>query len=236
MKKTILFISMLAMTMCFVACSSDDNEEKVPEEVKDPYNGHEYVDLGLPSGLKWATCNVGATMPEECGDYYAWGETETKSIYDWSNYIHCNGSVTTLTKYCTDSKYGTVDNKDVLESSDDVAHVKWGGNWRMPTKAEIEELSDKNNCEWTWTTQNGVKGYQVTSTKNGNSIFLPVTGYRDGSTLLDAGSKGYYWSNSLYSSTYGAYYLSASDSNYWGIGRPDSHLRYYGRPVRAVCP
>ena len=89
--------------------------------------GHEYVDLGFPSGLKWATCNVGANNPWEYGGYYAWGETEEKSNYDWSTYKWCNGSKDTMTKYCTDSSYGTVDNKTVLEPEDDVAHVKWGG-------------------------------------------------------------------------------------------------------------
>ena len=131
---------------------------------------HEYVDLGL--SVKWATCNMGASSPEEYGDYYAWGETETKSTYDWNTYKWCKGSENTLTKYCTDSDYGTVDNKTVLDPEDDVAHVKWGGNWRMPTDAEIEEL--RENCIWKWTTQNGKNGYKVTSKKNGNSIFLPL--------------------------------------------------------------
>ena len=103
---------------------------------------HEYVDLGL--SVKWATCNMGASSPEEYGDHYAWGETETESTYDWNTYKWCKGSKNTLTKYCTDSDYGTVDNKTVLDPEDDVAQVKWGGNWRMPTDAEIEEL--RENC------------------------------------------------------------------------------------------
>ena len=131
---------------------------------------YEAVDLGLPSGIKWATCNVGATKPEEFGGYYAWGETEEKDDYSWGTYKWCNGSSTTMTKYCIDSSYGTVDNKTVLDLEDDVAHVKWGGSWRMPTRAEQEEL--RNNCTWTWTTQNAVNGYKVTSKTNGNSIFL----------------------------------------------------------------
>ncbi len=162
---------------------------------KNNINGHEYVDLGLPSGIKWATFNVGATTPEEYGGYYAWGETEEKSNYDWSTYKWCNGSENSMTKYCTDSDNGTVDNKTVLDPEDDVAHVKWGGTWRMPTKAEQDEL--RNNCTWTWTIQNGVKGYKVTSKTNGNSIFLPAAGYRDGTYLLDSGSNGYYWLSSL---------------------------------------
>ena len=146
-------------------------------------NGHEYVDLGLPSGIKWATCNVGASSPEDYGGYYAWGETEEKGYYDWDNYKWCNGSENTQTKYCTDSDYGTVDNKTVLDLEDDVAHVKWGGSWRMPTSSEIQELLDE--CIWEWTVLNGVDGCRVTG-PNGNSIFLPVGGDRD-----------HYWSNSL---------------------------------------
>ena len=109
-------------------------------------NGHNWVDLGL--SVKWATCNVGATTPEGYGNYYAWGETKPKSTYDWSTYKYCNGDRYSMTKYCTNSEYGIVDNKTTLELSDDAAHVNWGGSWRMPTKAEQDEL---NNCTWTWT-------------------------------------------------------------------------------------
>lgn len=157
--------------------------------------GHKYVDLGLPSGLKWATCNVGADEPWEYGDYFAWGETEPKSTYTLSTYKWCRGSSDTMTKYCTDSSYGTVDNKTVLDLEDDAAYVNMGAEWRMPTATEQDELMD--NCTWTWTTQNGVNGYKVTG-KNGNSLFLPATGcYNNGSSLNHAGSDGYYWSSSL---------------------------------------
>ena len=104
------------------------------------HNGHEYVDLGLPSGIKWATCNVGATTPEEYGDYFAWGETQPKDYYDWSTYKYCNGDEYSITKYCTRSTYGTVDIKTTLELSDDAARVNWGGKWRMPTIEEQKEL------------------------------------------------------------------------------------------------
>ena len=105
---------------------------------------HEYVDLGLPSGLKWATCNVGADSPEKYGDYFAWGETKAKSCYDWSTYKWCNGSNSTLTKYNTNSEYGTdPDNKTVLEPEDDAAYVNLGGGWRMPTQGDWQELKDK---------------------------------------------------------------------------------------------
>ena len=193
------------------------------------YNGHEYVDLGL--SVKWATCNVGASSPEDYGDYYAWGETETKSTYDWSTYKWCKGSYNTMTKYCTDSYYGTVDNKTVLDPEDDVAHVKWGGSWRMPTVADQDELREK--CTWTWTTQNGKKGYKVTSKSNGKSIFLPAAGYRLNSSLNNAGTSGYYWSASLdESSPYYAWYVDFGSSN---VSRYDFY-RCYGRSVRPVCP
>ena len=198
-------------------------------EVQQEINGHEYVDLGLPSGLKWATCNVGATAPEEYGGYYAWGETEEKESYDWSTYKWCNGSSSTMTKYCTSSSYGTVDNKTVLDPEDDVAHVKWGGNWRMPTKAEQNELRD--NCTWTWTTENGVNGYMVTSKTNGNSIFLPAAGYRRGTGLRNGDSSGNYWSSSL-GGSHGndAYGLNLFSDNYdWY-----EFDRYKGRSVRPV--
>ena len=138
---------------------------------------YEYVDLGL--SVNWATCNVGASSPEEYGDYFAWGETETKSEYTWATYKYCKGSENTLTKYCDDSNYGNngfEDNIITLLPEDDVAHVKWGGKWRMPTEAEFNELI--YSCDWAWTTQNGVMGYKVTSKKTGYtgcSIFLPAT-------------------------------------------------------------
>ena len=192
-------------------------------------DGHAYVDLGLPSGVKWATCNVGATTPEDYGGYYAWGETEEKSDYNWSTYKWCKGSDTTVTKYCTDSSYGTVDNKTVLDPEDDVAHVKWGGSWRMPTLEEQKELGTK--CTWKWTELNGVNGYRVTG-PNGNSIFLPAAGFRDGTELSNRGPYGGYWSGSLGgSSSFRAYGLGFHDDRHgW-----DYVDRIHGRSVRPVC-
>ncbi len=162
-------------------------------------NGYDYVDLGLPSGLKWATCNVGATNPEDYGNYYAWCEITTKTTYDWSTYKYANGSYTTLTKYCDSSSYGTVDNKTTLEAADDVATQNWGGNWRIPTIDEWEELL--KNCDWKWTdnyNSTSMAGYIVSSKTNDNSIFLPAAGYHSYDELGNAGSDGYYWSSSLY--------------------------------------
>lgn len=192
-------------------------------------NGHEWVDLGLPSGTKWATMNVGADSPEDYGDYFAWGETTTKSTYSWSTYKWCNGSSSSMTKYCVSSSYGTVDNKTTLDLSDDAAYVNWGSSWRMPTDEELNEL--RTNCTWTWTTQNGVKGYKFTSKIYGNSIFLPAAGYCGNSGLGDAGSYGHYWSSSLDTdrSDYAYYWFLWSANVY---SRRDR--RYFGQSVRPV--
>ena len=193
-------------------------------------NGYDYVDLGL--SVKWATCNVGADSPEDYGDYFAWGETKPKSTYKWSTYEWCQGSTTTLTKYCTYSSYGKVDNKTQLDLSDDAARANWGGSWRMPTHDELTELREK--CSWTGTTQNGVEGYKVTSKTNGNSIFLPAAGYRYVSSLLRAGSYGYYWSSSL--CTDDPLYARYVDFDSSGVGWSDYGDRGGGQSVRPVCP
>ena len=158
---------------------------------------HECVDLGLPSGLLWATCNVGAETPEDYGDYFAWGETQPKSVYNWRTYQYCMGNYNRLTKYCNNASYGYngfTDNLTTLQPSDDAATANWGSDWRMPTKEEWQELI--NNTTVTWTTQNGVNGRRFTA-MNGNSLFLPAAGYRGGAGLNGAGMYGYYWSSSL---------------------------------------
>ena len=205
-----------------------DGKNDDEDEPDDPIGGTvgEAIDLGL--SVKWASWNVGASKPEEYGDYFAWGETETKSYYLWSTYKWCNGSYDTLTKYNTDSSYGTVDNKTVLDPEDDAAHVNWGGSWRMPTDGEWEEL--KALCTWTWTTQNGVNGRNVTG-PNGNSIFLPAAGFRYDSYLYDAGSGGGYLSSSLYTGypfyAWYIYFLSGDVGRYY-------INRYFGFSVRPV--
>ncbi len=185
---------------------------------------HEYVDLGLPSGTKWATCNVGATSPEEYGDYYAWGETTTKETYSWDTYKHGDGE--------TFSKYNATDGLTTLEAADDAAVANWGGSWRMPTDVEWTEL--RENCDWVWTYYydgTGVAGYVVVSKTNGNSIFLPATGSCDGGALDYAGDYGYYWSSSL-STDYPDYAWSAYF--YSGNVSRDYYDRYYGHSVRPV--
>ena len=185
----------------------------------------EAIDMGL--SVKWASLNLGATKPEEYGDYYAWGEIDPKSYYDWPTYNWCSGSSETLTKYNTNSNYGTVDNKTVLDLEDDAAHMTLGGNWRMPTEQELDEL--RTNCTWTWTTQNGINGQKVTGA-NGNSIFLPAAGKHGIVGLTDTGSYGYYWSSSLHAGPQSASGLSLH-SSYASIA---ISFRYCGFSVRPV--
>ena len=218
MKKIAFFMCGLCAVM-FMSCTKTTGIE----------NGHEWVDLGLPSGTKWATCNVGASKPEEYGNYYAWGETTPKAYYDWSTYKWCNGRKTTLTKYNTSSSYGTVDSKTVLELADDAARANWGGAWRMPTDAEWTEL--RENCTWTWITKNGVNGYEVKSNINGNSIFLPAAGCRDDDDSGGAGDYGVYWSSSLDADDPYYAWLVLFDSDVVGRG---SVYRYGGPSVRPV--
>ena len=186
-----------------------NGDESVGFGLFSTHNGHEYVDLGL--SVKWATCNVGANTPEEYGDYFAWGETTPKSSYTKSNYTYSS-------------------NPAMLPLSADAANYNWGGSWRMPTEEEIDELIDENNCTWTWTTQNGVAGYKVTSKKNGKSIFLPAAGFRSGDYLSDESGK--YWSSSLHRSysRYASFVFFYSDGVDWSTDD-----RYYGQSVRAVC-
>ena len=189
---------------------------------------HEYVDLGLPSGTLWATCNIGASTPEDYGDHFAWGETAPKDYYDWFTYKWYNGSYGTLTKYNTDSYYGTVDNKTKLDSEDDAAYVNWGESWRMPSMEQIQELCEK--CSTTWTTRGGVNGRLFTG-PNGHTLFLPAAGDRWGDKLLNAGSYGFYWSRTLYSSYPNvAYKLDLQSLNmFWSVD-----TRGFGFPVRPV--
>ena len=186
----------------------------------------EAVDLGL--SVKWATCNVGAKKPEEYGDYFAWGETEPKNDYSWSTYKWCNGSYDSLTKYNTDKSYGTVDNKTILDLSDDAARANWGTGWRMPTRGEFQELI--YNCTWQWTSLEGKNGYMVTG-KNGNSIFLPAAGIHNGTYFGENDGWGEYWSSSLPTvyPYHGEYlYLNSTSFN------RGSWNRHFGLSVRPV--
>lgn len=176
------------------------------EKEEDNIDKHAYVDLALPSGTLWATTNVGADYPEDYGDYFAWGETDSKSDYQRSTNKYCNGPYNEWTKYVANNEYGTADNKTELDLADDAAYMNWGKGWRMPSKTQLAEL--RTQCIWTWTTQKGKKGYLVESKMNGNSLFLPAAGSRQGTgaivnrefvegAALGAGDRGYYWSRSL---------------------------------------
>ena len=191
-------------------------QERIEKNTSNMVNGHEYVDLGLPSGLKWATCNVGANKPEDYGDYFAWGEVKTKSDYSGSSY-----------EFNLGLKYVTLG--DISGTKYDSARVNWGGSWRMPTKSELQELNDK--CTWVRMSQNGKNGYKVTG-PNGSSIFLPAAGFRDGSSLNLAGRYGYYWSSTPkdFDSVNYAYCLDFGSSSH-DLSNSD---RYDGQSVRPV--
>lgn len=194
------------------ALKQKETSKPIPPKEKTMKDGHEYVDLGLPSGVKWAACNIGADRPEEYGDYFAWAETKTKKTYTKSN-----------------SKSNDKDRDDISGSSRyDAARVNWGGSWRMPTDEEMQELIGK--CTWTWTTQNGVNGYKVKG-PNGNSIFLPATGYRFGLSLDYAGSSGNYWS-----STPGVFFAHDAYNLHFNSDKHymDDWQRSFGLSVRPV--
>ena len=248
--KRIIKLLPIAAVLCVgaVSCDKDDNDD-----VNNPniYLGHEFVDLGLK--VKWATCNVGAEKPEDYGDYFAWGDTTTKYLpgyaqsespqwkngmwdgYTWGTYRFCNETYNSLFKYCNDSRSGFeggTDTLTILTPADDVAHYKWGGNWRMPTQADFDELL--KNCDCNYTTQNGVKGMNVTSKKDSSkSIFLPATGFREGTSFGGVGSYGNYWSSSLLQiDPQGAVLFRF----YLGFNQISYQLRVNGYSVRPVCP
>ena len=195
------------------------------------YQEHEYVDLGLPSGTLWATCNVGASKPEDYGDYFAWGETKEKDDdYDWDTYKHAKFDK--LTKYCNKSDFGYngfADTLTELQPCDDPATANWGNGWYTPKKEQWDELMAHTNSEWT--TRNGVEGRLFTSKKNGQSLFLPAAGYRWTDELYNAGSSGDYWSSSLGTDfplyAWGFRFFS-------GYALVDDYGRNEGQSVRAV--
>ena len=223
----------------------DDDTEGVVSEPTGYHNSYGYVDLDLPSGTLWATMNVGADSPEDYGDYFAWSETQPKDYYYWDSYKWMTDGMSSwegVNKYTYPDGYTSAvwydeygnfigDNKTELELADDAANANWGGDWRMPTMDELNELKNTDNCTWTWTTQNGVNGYKVTSKSNGNSIFLPAAGYRGDSYSYGAGSDGSFWGSSLdtgsSNSAFGLYF--SSDNIAWNY-----YYRYYGRSVRPV--
>lgn len=185
-------------------------------------NGHDWVDLGLPSGLKWATCNVGASVPEEFGDYYSWGEIEPKEEYTSIN------SLTYKVSFRKLKKFGIVDDSGILTKEHDVANVNWGEQWRMPTIEEYGELIDE--CTWNFASFNGVNGYLVTG-PNKKNIFLPAAAFQQGNTIENIGDFGDYWSSTVVTELSGVSYSLGYSSKSYGRRR---YARYAGRTIRPV--
>lgn len=192
--------------------------------------GHRFIDLALPSGVMWAETNIGADTEADAGMYFAWGETKEKTTYDWSTYKYWSAPDSSTTKYAAASEPTT------LLAADDAATCNWGDFCRMPTDAELAELRDTANCRWTWTTRRSsdgteVNGYEVSSKRNGQKIFLPAGGYRDNNIVCRNLANGLYWSASAEPNDHTqARYI------YFGPDETDSNatLRYYGYNVRAV--
>ena len=235
--KIVVTLMLMTVSVCIAGCTKSDDSNDGGNNGGGNNGGgnqgnHEYVDLGLPSGTLWATCNVGATTPEGYGDYFAWGETQTKDNYDWITYKWCNGGLDQLTKYCNNAGCGYngfTDNLTTLEPSDDAVTANWGNEWRIPTREEFEELY--NNTTVTWIQQNGVNGSLFTAS-NGNSLFLPAAGFRKNSNLGEVGSYGYYLSSSL---------VIGSPVHAWNlyfrsdyVGMVGNNYRDEGFPVRPV--
>ena len=233
---SLCFVLLASMSGCANDATTGDkgstNDQKAELLCPAPANV-QAVDLGLPSGVKWASCNVGAMNPEDYGNYYAWGEVLPKMDYSWETYKYANyANGDGITKYCSDASYGVKDNKKTLTPNDDAAHVNWGGKWRMPTLAEWEELYNDKYCRMIVTTQNGIEGVLIKSRINGNSIFLPYAGLRKSSHLDYDEASGFYWSSSLYgnkSSSAWHFYFSQdfSDKTY--------STRIRGFSIRPVC-
>ena len=232
MKK--IFYLLFFVTICLLCVDCERGDEDFNLKISGEHEKHGYVDLGL--SVKWATCNIGAINPEEYGDYFAWGEVEPKEVYDWSTYRY-GLDWNQVIKYCDNDycgKDGFVDDKMELDPEDDAATMNWGGDWRMPTNVEMDEL--KTQCSWTWITLNEIDGYLVTSNVVGytdKSIFLPAAGivYHDG--VSNVGLHGYYWSKSLFRGSPGGAHVMEINLDY--IDRYP-HSRELGLSVRAVCP
>lgn len=240
MKKIRFLAAACCMLAVFTACEKNEPSDGgigAKTEGSEKVGNYYAVDLGLT--VKWATCNVGANSPDDYGNIYAWGETEPKPIYygwhiyKWATIATYDGDFydATMTKYNTESSFGTVDNKTVLDPEDDVATVNWGSKWRMPTQGEWSDLI--NNCTWTWTTYNGVYGYRITSNFNGNFIFLPATGgFDDDAMYHEEANCGYYWSSSLVSfNPHCAYCMFFTEDD---ISEYYPYCRFCGQSVRPV--
>lgn len=222
MKKIILMM----MAAMFFGTVGDAKVNVVGDNTKSP-DGVEAVDLGL--SVKWANMNVGAKKSSGFGTYFAWGETKPKEYYSWNTYAWSKGNSQYLTKY------STADRRTQLAPADDAARANWGGKWRMPTIDEYEELINPANCTWEWMTKDGVNGYKVTGKKTGNSIFLPITGFRFYADTQFRGIMGVYWTSTLYTANPNkAWCLEFNFSNIDVHYGDLSSNRFSGRCIRAV--
>ena len=218
---------LLTLSSGFTACSSDDEDTKDNQSENNKggnqntgtANGHDYVDLGLPSGTKWATCNIGASKPEDFGDYYAWGETTTKSEFGWNTYKYGNS-------WDEAKNIGS----NIAGTSYDVAHVKWGDDWRMPTFEQCKELISNTNSEWI--SQNGVNGWKFTSKNKKTSIFLPASGGQYPAYADGQGESGGTWTATISSEPDQAFALWGNSDKLYLNNNYD--YRCNGHTVRPV--
>ena len=222
MKKISLMIlsMMLVGTVCHAKVTATNNDEGGS-------NGVEAVDLGL--SVKWANMNVGADKDSGFGSYFAWGEIKPKKYYSWNTYVWSKENTQFLVKY------SVTDRKTQLDPSDDAAHATWGGDWRMPTVDECEELVDPDKCAWEWMTKDGVNGYKVTGKKTGNSIFLPITGFRFYDSVQFRAINGVYWTSTLYTANPSKAWCI--EFNFTDVNVHYDNLssnRFSGRCIRAV--
>lgn len=217
---------LMALAVMFCGTVGDAKVNGTDDNAKTP-DGVVAVDMGL--SVKWANMNVGAKKSTGFGSYFAWGETKSKDYYSWNTYAWSKGESQFLTKY------STTDRRTQLASSDDAAHTSWGGKWRMPTVDEYEELINPDNCKWEWMTKEGINGYKVTSKKTGNSIFLPITGFRYYADTQFRGIMGVYWTSTLYTANPNkAWCLEFNFSNVEVHYGNLSSNRFSGRCIRAV--
>ena len=240
MKKLFLILTLVLGTGVVSSCGSDRDDENTKEIGKEDskknlgggiyiINEHKFVDLGLPSGLLWAETNIGAETAADGGCYFAWGETTIKSTHYLTNYEY--------RRLRSGVYYYSTNGKTVLDNADDAAYTNWGNSCRMPTKAEFEELLNSDNCTWTWTSMknssgNSIKGYKITSKRNGNSIFLPASGSHDEDYFNKYDTSGFYWSSTLNTSKIEMAYHIYFDKSYHFT---NSGERYVGFPVRPVA-
>ena len=235
MMKAVAALMLMTAVVCATGCTKNDgpnnggDNNEVNLNGTGTYSGHDYVDLGLPSGTLWATCNVGATTPEGYGDYFAWGETETKTNYDWNTYKWSNGDYDQLTKYCCDTVLGYhhfTDNLTLLQTEDDAATANWGAGWCMPTDEQLQELIQ--NTTHVYKKLNG-KGGRLFTAPNGHSLFLPFAGERIDGNSFGLDGTGHYWSKSL-----DTHWSERAWQLYMGNPTLDRTSRSRGHSVRPV--